>query len=77
MAMVFEEQILVNLIEHAVRSKIADVLQIETKKAVENLTQEIKNEVDRIALSVLDSYEIHRDSRNIIITVKKNIKPEV
>lgn len=59
------------VIRAAVKAKVQEALEAETKAACERLGKALAEEVDRIALSVMSHYHIRQREHEIVITVTK------
>lgn len=72
MALLHDEHFIQNAIRHAIEKRVAEVLDVEIKAAQERVRQQIGQEVDRIALSVLSNYSVERMGQDIMIRVIKS-----
>lgn len=59
------------MLEEIVRTEVSRIIGEETKKACERVQERIAQVADKLALSVLSSYNIERKENHIVITVNK------
>lgn len=71
MAHTTDQQFVLQAIETAVRSKIGEVMEREIKAAQQRVEDLVRQEVDRIALNLLRSYDVRNLRDELVITVKK------
>lgn len=67
------ERDITTAIQEAVRKKVDQIVKEETSKAIGEIVDRLKEEVDSIALSVLSHYDLSMGMHGLHITVKKEL----
>lgn len=60
-------------IERAIRERISEVVDEEIAKAQTEVLHRMRGEVDKIALSLSNHYQLERSSQELVITVRKEL----
>lgn len=58
-------------LREAVSSRIHEIISEETGSTVARIEQRVRDEADALALRLLSYYDVYRDQRGIVITVRK------
>jgi hypothetical protein len=62
----------VEIIKEAIRKRTGEILEEEIKIAQDNIKRRLKEEADKLALTILDFYEISQNAHELIIRVRKD-----
>lgn len=65
------EERFVDALGRAIQGVVREIVEEEAEKAAERVRQRVAQKADGIGLKLLSDYDIQRDARRIIISVRK------